>query len=262
MYKNKTIWIIGASSGIGRELAFQLAGKGARLILSSRRESELQELKKELNYSDKHVVFPLDLENLFELNERLTELMETVKTIDFLFNNGGMSQRGTARETSMDVDRRIMEVNYFGNIKIAKAVLPIMIKNGGGHIVVISSIAGKFGFYLRSAYSAAKHALHGFYESLRLEEEKNNIRVTIVCPGKINTPISTNALTAEGKKHGVMDHNQETGMDVGLCVQTMLKEVAALKKEVYIGGREIKAVTIKRLFPSIFYSIIKRQSAT
>lgn len=262
MYKNKTIWIVGASSGIGKELAFQLASKGARLILSSRREEELNQLKKELNYSDKHFVFPLDLENLSDLNERLAQVMDKVKHIDYLFNNGGMSQRGTARETTLDVDRRIMEVNYFGNIKITKAVLPYMIKSGGGHIVVISSIAGKFGFYLRSAYSAAKHALHGFYESLRMEEEKNNIRVTIVCPGKINTPISTNALTADGKKHGVMDHNQETGMDVGMCVQTMLKEVAVLKKEVFIGGREIKAVTLKRLFPSLFYSIIKRQSAT
>jgi short-subunit dehydrogenase len=155
-----------------------------------------------------------------------------------------------------------MEINYFGNIALSKAVLPYMQKNKSGHVVVISSISGKFGFYLRSAYSASKHALHGFYESLALEEAKNNIKVTIACPGKINTPISTNALTGEGEKHGIMDHNQETGMPVDLCVKKLLAAVIQNKKEVLIGNKEIKAVTLKRFLPGLFWKIIKNQSAT
>jgi short-subunit dehydrogenase len=155
-----------------------------------------------------------------------------------------------------------MEVNFFGNIALTKAVLPWMRKQQRGHIVVTSSIAGKFGFFLRSAYSASKHALHGFYESLLLEEEKHGIRVTLVCPGKINTPISKHALTADGSAHNEMDHNQETGMAVEECVRKMLKAVEQQKIEVLIGNKEIKAVTLKRFFPNLFWKIIRKQKAT
>jgi short-subunit dehydrogenase len=179
-----------------------------------------------------------------------------------LFNNGGLSQRSTAAETTLEVDRRIMEINYFGNVALTKAVLPFMQQQKSGHIIAISSVAGKLGFFLRSAYSASKHALHGFYESLLLEEEKNNIYVTIACPGKINTNISINALNASGNTHGVMDHNQETGMPVEECVSQLLKAVASKKKEVLIGNKEILAVKIKRLFPTLFWKIIRKQSPT
>jgi short-subunit dehydrogenase len=155
-----------------------------------------------------------------------------------------------------------MEINYFGNIALTKAVLPYMIKQKSGHIIPISSIAGKFGFYLRSAYSASKHALFGFYESLLLEEAKNGVHVTIACPGKINTNISMNALNGKGDKHGVMDHNQSTGMPVEVCVRELLLAVKKNKKEVLIGNKEIKAVTLKRFFPSLFWKVIKKQSAT
>jgi short-subunit dehydrogenase len=154
-----------------------------------------------------------------------------------------------------------MEIDFFGNITLAKLILPYFQVQKTGKFVVISSIAGKFGFYLRSSYSAAKHALHGFYESLRLEEEKNNLSVTIICPGKINTPISTNALGPEGEKYGVMDHNQDTGMSVETCVEKILQAVSKNKKEILIGNKEIIAVYLKRYFPRIFYKIIRKQSA-
>ncbi len=182
--------------------------------------------------------------------------------IDLLINNGGISQRSNADETSLETDRKIMEINYFGNIALSKAVLPYMQKQGGGHIAVMSSIAGKFGFFLRSSYSASKHALHGFYESLRLEEEKNNVLITILCPGKINTNISLNAIGKDGKSHGLMDHNQATGMPADACAKKIITAIEKKKKEVFIGGKEIKAVTIKRFFPKLFYKIIRKQKAT
>ena len=137
-----------------------------------------------------------------------------------------------------------------------------MQKQKSGHIIVTSSIAGKFGFYLRSAYSASKHALHGFYESLLLEEAKNNIYVTIACPGKINTPISKSALKGDGSAHGEMDHNQETGMSVEECVKQLIRATQKRKKEVLIGNKEIKAVTLKRFFPRLFWKVIKNQKPT
>lgn len=261
-FQNKIVWITGASSGIGKQIAIQCADQGASVILSARREDVLTSIKKELKTPEKHLVLPLDLTQTDEIPQKVEAVIQQYHRIDVLFNNGGISQRSEVNETPLTIDRKIMEVNYFGNIGLTKAVLPYFRKQKSGHFVVISSIAGKFGFFLRSAYSASKHALHGFYESLMLEEESNNIKVTIACPGKINTDISVNALDATGKSHGEMDHNQATGMSANECVKQLLLAVQKNKKEVLIGNKEIKAVKLKRFFPSIFWKIIKKQSAT
>ncbi len=255
-------WITGASSGIGEELCKQLAKKGFKIVLSARNDAKLQEIKAGLSNAADHLVVPLDLEHTENIRETVANVMSEVGRVDFLYNCGGLSQRSEAAETSMDVDRKIMEINYFGTVALTKAVLPYMQRQKSGHLVAISSIAGKFGFYLRSAYSASKHALHGFFESVSLEEAKNNIRVTIACPGKINTPISMSALGKDGNAHGEMDHNQATGMPVDECVRQLINAVEKGKREVLIGNKEIKAVTLKRFLPKLFWKIIAKQSAT
>lgn len=262
MYQNQVIWITGASSGIGKALATELASEGAKLVLSARKMEALEQLKETLPNSSQHLVIPLDLEHSGNFKALAKEVHETMGAIDVVINNGGMSQRSEVGETSIEVDRRIMEVNFFGNVALTKAVLPYFQSQKSGHFVVISSIAGKFGFFMRSAYSASKHALHGFYESLMLEEEKNNIQVTIACPGKINTNISVNALNSAGEKHGEMDHNQATGMTAEECARQLIKAMKKGKREVLIGNKEIKAVTLKRFFPKLFWKVIRKQSAT
>lgn len=222
-FANKIVWITGASSGIGKALAVDLAQRGAFIILSSRNSAELEAVKLELHQPEKHQVMQLDLGSASSFTSEIEKVISQFKRVDYLFNCGGISQRSNAAETSVAVDRQIMEVNYFGTVALTKAVLPYMKNQQSGHIIAISSIAGKFGFFLRSSYSASKHALHGFFESLFLEEEKNNIKVTIVCPGKINTNISKNAISGDGKAHGVMDHNQETGMSSEECAHLILK---------------------------------------
>jgi len=261
-FENKIAWIIGASSGIGEEVASQLNRGGATVVLSARKTEKLEEVKAKLTHPEAAHIIPLDLEDTTSFEAKVEELIAKYGRCDYLFNNGGLSQRGEASETALAVDRRIMEINYFGNIALTKALLPHFQKQKSGHIIVISSIAGKFGFYLRSAYAASKHALQGFYESLLLEEAKNNINVTIAYPGKINTDISKSALTAEGDAHGVMDHNQETGMSVEECVQKLLKAVKKNKKSVLIGNKEIGAVYLKRFVPALFWKVIKKQSPT
>lgn len=260
--KHPVAWITGASSGIGEEIAKQLADLGYHLILSARNAEKLNDLKTALPHSNKHLVCPLDLGNTSNIQALVDKVLMETKHIDFVYHCGGISQRAEAGETSIEIDRKIMEVNYFGTVALTKALLPYFRKQQSGHIVVISSIAGKFGFYLRSAYSASKHALHGFFESLLLEEAKHNIHVTIACPGKINTPISMSALDKDGKAHGVMDHNQATGMPVEECVSILLKAVQQKKKEILIGNKEIKAVTLKRFLPGIFWKVIAKQKAT
>lgn len=261
-FSSKTIWIVGASSGIGKELAIQLSKSGANLILSGRNFKELNEVCAQLSKKTSNLVLPLDLEKHETFESKVACILEHFSSIDILFNNGGISQRSEAHDTSSEVERRIMEINYFGNIALTKALLPHFQKQKSGQLIITSSIAGKFGFYLRSSYSASKHALHGYYESLRLEELKNNISITLICPGKINTEISKNALTAKGSTHNIMDHNQSTGMPVEECVSKILNATKKQKKEVYIGNKEIIVVYIKRFFPWLFWKIIKKQKAT
>ena len=170
-----------------------------------------------------------------------------------------MSQRAEAENTSVEVDRELMEINYFSYIQLTKVVYPYMKRQKSGHMVVISSIAGKFGFYLRSGYSAAKHALHGFYESFRLETEKHGIKTLIVCPGKIKTNISLNAVTSDGK-HGKMDESHVDAMSAEDCARIIIKAIQSGEEEILVGGKELLAVKIKRFFPKWFGKIIRKQS--
>ncbi|MEY3592557.1 MAG: hypothetical protein RLZZ38_1533 [Bacteroidota bacterium] len=261
-FNNKVIWITGASSGIGENLAHQLAMAGAHLILSARNQTKLESLKVNLTNSDSHLVLPLDLANLTDTHAYTDQILAKFGKIDILINNGGVSQRASAAETTMEVNRQLMEVNFFGNVALAKAVLPIFRKQGSGQFLIVSSIAGKFGFHLRSIYSASKAALVGYYESVAMEEAKNGIHVSIAFPGKINTPISQSALTAGGAAHGHMDDNQANGMPVEQCVSEMLTGLAQHKREILIGGKELLAVYMKRFVPRLFWKIIPKQSAT
>lgn len=256
------IWITGASSGIGLALAQAFAKRGASVVLSARSADILDEIRQALPNPENHLVIPLDLADSSNFSEKVAQVVSHFGRIDILINNGGVSQRGEAHATSIAINRQIMEVNYFGAVALTKAVLPVMQKQKSGHIVAISSIAGKFGFYWRSAYAAAKHALQGFFESLYLEEAKNNIAVTLVFPGKINTPISLSAIDEKGEAHGEMDHNQETGMSAEICAKKIIRAIDKKKQEVLIGNKEIWAVYIKRFCPWLFWRIIRKQSPT
>ncbi|MCT4581645.1 MAG: SDR family oxidoreductase [Flavobacteriales bacterium] len=258
--KNKIIWITGATSGIGEELAVQLSREGAQLVLSARRVNELERVKQRCE--GKVYCLPLDLMQAETFESKVKAVEEYYGRIDMLINNGGISQRSLVSETPLALDRKIMEVNYFGNIALSKAVLPVFQKQKSGRFVVVSSLSGKFGFFLRSAYAASKHALVGFYESLRLEEEKNGVKVSLVFPGLIQTNISQNALSKDGKAHGALDNNQAKGISAEKCAQQIIKGIKKDQLEIFAGAGELKAVTIKRLFPKLFHKIIKKQSAT
>jgi dehydrogenase/reductase SDR family member 7B len=260
MFKNKVVWITGASSGIGEALAKALAEKGAKLVISSRREEELQRVKSSLKLPSENIlILPLDLSDTSKADQLAQQVITKFGRIDILINNGGISQRALTKDTSIEIDRKIMEVNFFGTVALTKAVLPFMLKQKSGHIIAMSSIAGKFGFYYRSAYSASKHALHGFFESLRMEIYNNNVNVLIVCPGKIKTNISINAVTGDGGKHNKMDDSTEQGLSAEDCAVEILKAIELNKEEILIGGRELRAVWAKRFFPKLFSKMIRKQ---
>ena len=193
---NKVIWITGASSGIGEALAHALVAKNSKLIISARNEAALQAIK--TNYPSALIeVLPFDLLDFDTTPAVVAKAISFYGKVDVLVNNGGISQRSLIAETDFAVDKKIMDVDYFGTIALTKALLPHFIKNQSGHYVTVTSLMGKFGSPYRSGYCAAKHALHGYFDVMRMEHEKDGVAVTLVCPGFVQTNVAINALTAD-----------------------------------------------------------------
>jgi dehydrogenase/reductase SDR family protein 7B len=262
-FTDKVVWITGASSGIGKALAIQLSKLDAKLILSARNEEKLLTVKQECDNSGTIKILPLDLEENSSFQIKVSEAINWFGRIDILVNNGGISQRSLASETAIEVDQRIMGINYLGTVALSKAVLPHFIKTKNGQFVVTTSIVGKIGTPLRSSYAASKHALHGFFDSLRAENHKNNISVTLVCPGFVNTNVSINALTGDGTAQNKMDVATQNGMDPNRFAKLMAKAIDAKKEEVYIAGlKEKLGVYTKRFFPKLLSFMIRKLPVT
>ena len=256
-FQGQVVWITGASAGIGEALALAFARQGARLVLSARNEAALRRVQAACAPAEA-LVLPLDLAAPDTFAAAVTAVRARFGRIDLLVNNGGISQRSLALETSLAVDRQLMEVDYFGPVALSKAVLPGMVAQGTGRIVVISSLVGKFGTPYRSAYAAAKHALHGFFDSLRAEIHGSGVGVTILCPGFIHTGVSVNALTGDGSTLGEMDAATAQGMAPADFAHRALQAIAQGRDEVAIGGRETWGVVLKRLAPGLFARVLHR----
>ena len=249
----KTVWITGASSGIGEALAVAWSRTGARVVLSARSAAELERVRAACDEPVRHVVQPLDVTDM----EAIARAAGEVGEVDILVPAAGVSQRALAVETDLAVDRAIMEINYFGTIALTKAVLPSMLARGSGHLVPISSVIGHVGVPLRSAYAASKHALHGFFNALRAETHKHGIKVTIVCPGYIRTKVSENALRGDGTPHGKLDETHARAMLPEEAAPAILRGVSAGKREVHVGGKEIYAIPIHRHFPRLVERVLR-----
>ncbi len=260
LLNDRLVWITGASSGIGKALAHTLSRRGANLVLSSRREGALQEVQEQCASPNDHVVQPLDLAEPSSLQDAAETVQETVGPVDVLVNNAGISQRSPAVETDMSVVRHIMEVNFFGAVALAKAVLPGMQERQRGHIAVVSSLVGKFSTPLRSTYAASKHALHGWFEGLRAEVCDDNIGVSMVCPGFVRTNVSANSLTSKGRPLG--HAAEEKGIPPEECATVIADAIEEEKPEAYVGGWELLAVYLKRFFPALFRRLLPQYSGT
>jgi len=262
-FQNKVIWITGASSGIGRALALELSNLDALLILSARNEAALESVKKKCKNPSNVIVLPLDLEVHSSFNKITTTAIQLFGRIDILVNNGGISQRSLASETNISVDKKIMEVNYTGTVALTKTILPHFIENNKGQFVITTSMVGLIGTPLRSSYAASKHALHGFFDSLRAEVYDNNIEVTLICPGFVSTNISMNALTGDGTSQQKMDTATANGISPKRFAKLMAKAIYNKKEEVYIAGfKEKLGVYVKRWFPRVFSVMIRKLSVT
>lgn len=252
----KIVWITGASSGIGEALAYEFSKNGYSLILSGRNLEALQKVQK--NCTTAAEILPFDLANFQQARTYVENAMAFFGTVDILILNGGVSQRSLLLETDISVDQRLMEVDYLANVALAKALLPHFIKNQKGHFAVVTSLMGKFGSPYRSGYCGAKHALHGFFDVLRMEHQKDGVAVTLVCPGFIQTNVAKNALTADGSPQIEEDEATKNGMPVTVFAQKMYKAIVSQKMEVYIGGKETLGVWLKRFCPKCLHHLVLR----
>lgn len=254
----KVVWITGASSGIGAALAKIYADKGTKLILSSRRVPDLEKVKSECPISENVKILPIDLNDFDKAAVEVQKAFDFFGTIDVLINNAGVSQRSLIADTQFDVFKKLIEIDYLGTVALSRALLPFFIKQGGGHYVVVSSVMGKYGSPFRSGYAAAKHALHGFFDVMRMEHQKDNIYVTMICPGFVRTPIAMNSLRGDGSVLGVDDLATRKGMKVEDFAQKMFRSVEQKKWEVSFGGKERLGVYLKRLSNKLLHSIVIR----
>ncbi len=258
----KRIWITGASSGIGEALAHELVQRGALVLASARRKDRLEQLKADARGPGRLEILPLDVSKTDEASRYVDAAEERIGAIDVMVHNAGISQRSLVSETALDVDRRIMEVNYFGVVALTKALLPRLVERRRGHFVVVSSVTGYVGTPERSAYAASKHALHGFFESLRAEQHDRGLRVTMVCPGFVDTDITTTALNGDGSIHGVREATNKNGISPDACARAIANGMQREAREVYVGGKEVAGIYLRRFAPGLLATALRRIKTT
>jgi dehydrogenase/reductase SDR family protein 7B len=263
IFSGKTAWITGASSGIGEALVYEFVKRGVTVVISSNDAPGLERVKAACASNQAKIICaPFDLSEMSAVEALVTEQMKILGRIDFLLNIGGISQRSRIDETPLWLDRKIFEINYFGTIALTKAILPYMISQKSGHIVATSSISGRFGFPLRSAYSASKQALHGFFETLFLENKKNNIRTSVLIPGRVRTNISYHALDQQGKEHGKLDDGLAKGISPARAARIIIRGLLRNKREILVGGGELIMLYIRRICPWLFFKIADKIKST
>jgi len=262
-FTGKVVWITGASSGIGEALVYEFIRNGARVIASSNEAQGLEKVKGNCGELSGNVsCVPFDLADAEGITRLADEQVKKFGRIDYLLNLGGISQRASVVETPLWLDRKIMEINYFGTITLSKAILPSMIMQKEGYILATSSISGRFGFPLRSAYSASKQAIHGFIETLYLENKKNGIKASVIIPGRVKTMISLRALDKDGNEHGRMDPGQEKGINPERAAKQIIRGIRKNKREILVGSGELVMLYIRRFLPFVFFRIADKIKST
>lgn len=256
----KVVWITGASSGIGKALALHLSAKNCKLILSARNFNALEKVRLSCNKPEQVALLPLDLEQLDILPKLTDKAISFFGKIDVLMNNAGISQRSLILETEISVYKKLMDVNYLGTIALSKAILPYFIEQGYGQYAVVTSLMGKFASPYRSGYCGAKHALHGFFDALRMEHEKDGVKVCLVCPGFVATEIAKNAIIGNGAAQGADDTATANGLKPSIFVGKMISALEKEKYEVYIGGKETKGILLKRFFPKLLHRMVLKSA--
>ena len=255
-FEGKVVWVTGASSGIGEELCKQLSGYGAKLILSARSRDKLEAMAKTLPNS---TVLVLDLTDKNSVASATGKAKELFGRIDILFNNGAVTSYSKFMDLNEEIGRELMETNFFGTVSLTHDIIKVMIEQGGGHIVNVSSVLGKFGA-MSSHYTASKFALNGLMDAVRLEVMDKNIFITNICPGPVKTNVSINALTSDGSKLGEMIQVVAEGMSVQRCAELILVATCNKIREGWISKQPFLYLTyLAQYCPSLCFYVLKKK---
>lgn len=262
MFKDKVVWITGASSGIGEGLAYEFARQGAILVLSARRADLLETVRGRCERPEAHMVLPMDMTAIERFPGLVGDVLAKYGRIDALVNNAGISQRSLVKDTALEVDRQIMEVDFFAPVALTKAVLPTMLAAGRGQLVAVSSVVGLVATPYRSAYAAAKHAIVGFCDALRAEVHDAGIGVTVVFPGFVRTNVSRAALKGDGSLHDQVDEKIASAMSPEAFAREAVAALGRGEERIIIAGREKIAVWLGRLSPALLARVIRKLKVT
>nr|WP_310522090.1 SDR family NAD(P)-dependent oxidoreductase [Polymorphobacter sp.] len=256
----KTVWVTGATSGIGETLAKRFSQEGANVILSGRRIEALRQVG--LACRGDTLELPFDVTDIEALPAIVAQAEAWHGPIDILVNNAGIAQRSLGKDTDFAVYRRIMEVDFFAPLRLTQLVMPGMLARRAGHVIMMASIAGKIGGVLRTGYSAAKHALIGYADALRAENEHAGLKVTVITPGYVKTNIAINALAGDGSVRGHTDDDIESGLSPAEAVAIIFEGLAAGKREIPVArGPIAEALKLKQLDPDRLFDVMSAQGA-
>lgn len=259
---DKIAWITGASSGIGEALAKAFVAQGCNAILSGRNVAELTRVAAETGAPERCLILPFDTVDYDSLAGKVAEAIAFRGHVDVLVNNAGISQRSPAVDTDLSVYKRIVDVDLLAPIALTQALLSHMVQRGRGQIIMISSVAGKAGIPMRTAYCAAKHGLIGYADALRSEVAGQGVKVLVVTPGSVKTNVSRNALNADGTVRGVSDAAIDNGIAPDKVASLIWEAVATGKREIVIAeGMEANIPILRAQDPEKLFDMVEAMVA-
>lgn len=260
---SKTAWITGASSGIGEALAKAFVSEGGNAILSGRNIAELERVSNESGAPDRCLILPFDTMDFAGLAAKIDTAIAFRGGVDVLVNNAGITQRSLAVDTAFEVYERIVGVDLLAPIALTQALLPHLIGRGSAQLIMISSVAGKAGVPLRTAYCAAKHGLIGYADALRSEVAGEGVKVLVVTPGSVRTNVSRNALNSDGSVRGASDAAIDNGIDPNEVARLIWEAVANGTRETVIAeGMEANIPTLRAHDPERLFDMVEAMVAS
>jgi short-subunit dehydrogenase len=250
-FKEKVVIVTGASSGIGEAIAWEFARNGSRVVLAARSEDKLKQITGEINDNGwEAVFFKTDVSNEMDCRNLIEKTVEKYGTIDILVNNAGLSMRASFLDVELSVLHRLMDVNFWGTVYCTKYALPFLIKQKGS-LVGVSSVAGFHGLPGRTGYSSSKFAMHGFLETIRIENLKTGLHVMIIAPGFTATEIRKNALTSNGAKQGESPLNEQKLMTPDYVAKWVLKGIRKKKRNKLLTWDGRITALFQRIVPTL-----------
>jgi dehydrogenase/reductase SDR family protein 7B len=264
-FQNQVVWITGASSGIGEAMAKDFVKKGAKVILTARREDRLNTLANSLNSGRKEVcakTLAADLSNLNSLPELAAQAILAFGHVDVLFNNAGVSQRGFVADTSFEIEHQMIKIDLLSPIALTKALLPHFIRRKSGRILVTSSLMGDLELPGNATYACVKHGINGYFYSLAYELEALGILVQVLQPGFVKTEVSLSSITSSGVAHGKMDSTHANAMSAEEFSAKVFPKIEAGRNSIFIAGKEGLAIYVRNWFPSIYRMAVRKFAKT